>query len=89
MSYLVHNKADNYARFVQLCLAGSCFAVKREVRVNRQDLVQPPHQTDQWLQKSSGVKLAALWVQALFAGEMLPGAAFSPVWDPKEANPFC
>ena len=55
------HKADNYTRFVQLCPAGFFFAAKWEARVDRHELVRPPQQTGQLVQKSSGVRLAALW----------------------------
>ena len=83
------HKSNNYIRFVQLIPFGCFYAVKWEVRVDRNLAVKPPRQTDQLIHKPEGVRLAALWICALTADEMLPGTEFSPVWGrQEESNPY-
>eukprot|EP00927_Polykrikos_kofoidii_P017380 TRINITY_DN17910_c0_g1_i1.p1 TRINITY_DN17910_c0_g1~~TRINITY_DN17910_c0_g1_i1.p1 ORF type:complete len:1126 (+),score=162.57 TRINITY_DN17910_c0_g1_i1:197-3574(+) len=82
------HKANNYTRFVDLCGDGVFWAAKWEVRVDRAERVKAPRQTDQWVQRASGVRLAALWLCGRVAGQMCEGDAVSRTWDPElEAHP--
>ena len=82
------DKAENYIRFVPLMCDGVFWAVKWEVRANRQDFVPNPG-SDQWVQPARSIQLAALWVCGRNAAQMQNGHAVSWEWKPlKEANPF-
>ena len=67
---------------------GVLWAVKREVRANRRDFVAN-RGSDQWVQPTRSIQLAALWVCGRNAVEMQNGSAMSWEWMPlEEANPF-
>ena len=81
------HKANNYMCFVPLMGDGVFWAVKWELRVNRQVFVPNPG-SDQWVQPEGSSKLAALWVCGRNAAQMQNGDAVSWQWMPlEEANP--
>eukprot|EP00928_Gymnodinium_smaydae_P038365 TRINITY_DN26484_c0_g1_i1.p1 TRINITY_DN26484_c0_g1~~TRINITY_DN26484_c0_g1_i1.p1 ORF type:complete len:925 (+),score=154.82 TRINITY_DN26484_c0_g1_i1:69-2843(+) len=82
------HKAEHYMRFVPLCDDGVFWAAKWEVRVDRSVKVKVQRQTDQWVQREEGVKLAALWICGRTANQMRDGDSVSKSWHPDlEANP--
>ena len=82
------HKAENYCRFVPLMSDGVLWAIKWEVRANRQDFVANPG-SDQWIQPERSIQLAALWVCGRNAAQMTNGSEVCWEWAPlKEMNPF-
>ena len=82
------HKAENYMRFTPLCEDGHFWAAKWELRVVR---AEHRHKkgTDQWVQPSGNVKLAALWLCGRRHEDMKSGAELSDAWNPRlEANPY-
>ena len=81
-------KAEHYCRFVPLMSDGVFWAIKWEVRANRQDFVANPG-SDQWIQPERAIQLAALWVCGRNAAQMTNGSEVCWEWAPlKEMNPF-
>ena len=79
-------KALFYARFVPLCIDGNFWAATLELLVDPSQKVPAP--TKQHIYKSSGVKIAALWVCGRTPDEMENQARVAREWKPqREANP--
>ena len=83
------HKAENYTRYTPLCDDGVFWAAKREVLVDREHhRVRTKRKTDQWVQRSCGVELVALWLCGRTTKDMRPNVPVAKRWEPElEANP--
>jgi hypothetical protein len=83
------HKVGCYSRFTQLVKGGAFYAVHWEVRTDRESRVKGTRRTDQWVQPSQSVQLAALWVCMRDVSQMVDASPVSLPWDPElEASPF-
>ena len=82
-------KAENYTRFTPLCGDGVFWAAKWEVLADRANhRVKTKRKTDQWVQRSDGVQLVALWLCGRTAKDMQNSVPVAKRWLPElEANP--